>query len=307
MFFRTKKDIPPGLITVVRKEKGFKKSFFLIGLSAVMIVLGFVSFYLYNYYLIPETKKSNQPRLQISEPSPTLSQNPQTQPIYAQSEQSLQKVKSDETKSSAQLQGTKNAENTKDSKIKSKEIQNPLTKEKPLKSISTDKQERKTIEIPLHQFNTDTLQTADYLYRAQDFELKGNCSDAISEYKEYLRVTGKQDPKILDKIATLYLLIGNLKEAFHYSQIALNQAPDNVSIIINYGVIHAKMGNISVAEECFRKVLSMNPENKTALYNLALLKERKKQYEEALKLYEKLYQLGDPQAAEAIQRIRSYK
>lgn len=158
----------------------------------------------------------------------------------------------------------------------------------------------------MEQFNTETVKAADYLYRAQDLETKGNYSEAISEYKEYLKVTGKQEPKILNKIATLYLLIGNLTEASHYAEIALQQAPDNLAVLLNYGVIHAKMGNLLKAEECFRKVLSVSPENKIALYNLALLKEKKKEYKEALKLYEKLYQLGDSQAAESIERVRSY-
>ncbi|WP_353685138.1 tetratricopeptide repeat protein [Thermodesulfovibrio sp. 3907-1M] len=301
MLFITKKDIPPGLITAVRKEKGSKKFIVLVALSALIVALGFVSVLLYNHYLMPELQRASQQTLPIATPQASVSQ---TQPFYAQSERPFSDTKPEAVKPSDQSRETKIAEIPK-KVTKSKEKQKSMAKEN-LQS-STKKQSNKSAEIPFEQFNTETVKAADYLYRAQDFEARGNYSDAISEYREYLRITGKQEPKILDKIATLYLMIGDLKEASHYSQLSLNQAPDNVSIIINYGVIQAKTGNLTKAEECFRKVLSMNPENKTALYNLALLKEKKKQYEEALKLYERLYQLGDSQAAEAIQRVRLYK
>ncbi|GAB5045770.1 tetratricopeptide repeat protein [Thermodesulfovibrio sp. TK110] len=298
MLFRTKKDIPPGLITVVKKEKGSKKSIFLIALSALIVAIGFVLVFLYNQ-LIPELQKTSKPASQIVTPA-SLPQNQQTQPIYVQNETT--QTKTEEIKPSKYSVAEISKKVT-----KSSEKQKTLAQKKPSKQPSAEKTSNRLTEIPLEQFNTETVKAADYLYRAQDYEARGNYSDAISEYREYLRITGKQEPKILDKIATLYLLIGDLKEASHYSQLSLNQAPDNIPIIINYGVIQAKIGNLTKAEECFRKVLSMNPENKTALYNLALLKEKKKQYEEALKLYEKLYQLGDPQAAEAIQRVRSQR
>jgi len=274
MLFKTKQ-IPPGLVKIVRTEKGSKKSLFLIGASILTVAIGFVLVFVYNQYLIPELKKSKG-----------------TQQIPVVQQTSVAQVEPSREKEYTQAR-----------------IEPPPAKTKPEKAPSQKviKSSAKPDEIPLEQFNTETVKGADYLYRAQDFETRGSYSDAISEYKEYLKVTGKQEPKILNKIATLYLLLGNLTEASHYAEQSLKQAPDNPSVILNYGVIQAKMGNLSKAEECFRKVLSAYPENKTALFNLALLKEKKKEYEEALKLYEKLYQLGDTQAAEAIQRIRSYK
>ncbi|WP_353686666.1 tetratricopeptide repeat protein [Thermodesulfovibrio sp. 3462-1] len=292
MIFKTKKGIPPGLLTIIRaNEKTPKKPIFLIILSLLIVAIGFVGSFIYNHYIESELKSSNKP-VQYS----TLGPNPSQEKKYTQSstEPASVQVKSMETENINQ-------------NLKTKHTTKPLKQEKVAKQTTQKKQSNKPAEIPFEQFNAETVKAVDYLYRAQDFESRGNYSDAISEYREYLRITGKQDPKILDKIATLYLMIGDLREASHYAQLSLNQAPDNVSIIINYGVIQAKMGNLTKAEECFRKVLSMNPDNKTALYNLALLKEKKKQYEEALKLYERLYQLGDPQATEAIQRIRSYK
>ncbi|ACI20253.1 tetratricopeptide repeat protein [Thermodesulfovibrio yellowstonii] len=304
MLSKTKKDIPPGLIATIRTEKSSKKTLLLMGASALIVAIGFVAVFVYNYYLIPEFKKSNKPVQQNS--MAQIEKTQQTEPVQAKMEQTSTQVKSVEPEVPEQTTKTKLTEPP------TKNVKNPIekhetsTQEKSLKQTASEKKANKPAEIPLEQFNTETVRAADYLYRAQDLETKGNYSEAISEYKEYLKVTGKQEPKILNKIATLYLLIGNLTEASHYAEIALQQAPDSLAVLLNYGVIHAKMGNLLKAEECFRKVLSVSPENKIALYNLALLKEKKKEYKEALKLYEKLYQLGDSQAAEAIERVRSY-
>jgi len=304
MLSKTKKDIPPGLIATIRTEKSSKKTLLLMGASALIVAIGFVAVFVYNYYLIPEFKKSNKPVQQNS--MAQIEKTQQTEPVQAKMEQTSTQVKSVEPEVPEQTTKTKLTEPP------TKNVKNPIekhetsTQEKSLKQTASEKKANKPAEIPLEQFNTETVRAADYLYRAQDLETKGNYSEAISEYKEYLKVTGKQEPKILNKIATIYLLIGNLTEASHYAEIALQQAPDSLAVLLNYGVIHAKMGNLLKAEECFRKVLSVSPENKIAHYNLALLKEKKKEYKEALKLYEKLYQLGDSQAAEAIERVRSY-
>lgn len=304
MLSKTKKDIPPGLIATIRTEKSSKKTLLLMGASALIVAIGFVAVFVYNYYLIPEFKKSNKPVQQNS--MAQIEKTQQTEPVQAEMQQTSTQVKSGEPEIPEQTTKTKLTEPP------TKNVKNPIekhetsTQEKSLKQTASEKKANKPAEIPLEQFNTETVRAADYLYRAQDLETKGNYSEAISEYKEYLKVTGKQEPKILNKIATIYLLIGNLTEASHYAEIALQQAPDSLAVLLNYGVIHAKMGNLLKAEECFRKVLSVSPENKIALYNLALLKEKKKEYKEALKLYEKLYQLGDSQAAEAIERVRSY-
>lgn len=304
MLSKTKKDIPPGLIATIRTEKSSKKTLLLMGASALIVAIGFVAVFVYNYYLIPEFKKSNKPVQQNS--MAQIEKTQQTEPVQAEMQQTSTQVKSGEPEIPEQTTKTKLTEPP------TKNVKNPIekhetsTQEKSLKQTASEKKANKPAEIPLEQFNTETVKAVDYLYRAQDLETKKSYSEAILEYKEYLKVTGKQEPKILNKIATLYLLIGNLTEASHYAEIALQQAPDSLAVLLNYGVIHAKMGNLLKAEECFRKVLSVSPENKIALYNLALLKEKKKEYKEALKLYEKLYQLGDSQAAEAIERVRSY-
>lgn len=309
MLSKIKKDIPPGLVRIVREKKDIKKTLLLIVFSLFVIITGAVTVFLYKERIIPEIKSTSNMSVTPQPMQPASStvaafKAPETEP-----EQKKTEPLSEKPSESVQKTNTEK----KESEQPSKTIKKQKTPQKTI--IEKDREEKsekpqpkgKPVEIPIEALNMETFKGADILYRASDLEAKGRLTDAISEYKEYLRITGKQDPKILNKIATLYLSTANLSEASRYAEMALKESPDSVAIILNYGVIKAKMGNLKEAEECFRKVLSMHPENRTALYNLAFLKEQKKEYEEARKLYEKLYQLGDPQAFEALQRLKLQK
>ncbi|MEN2994390.1 MAG: tetratricopeptide repeat protein [Thermodesulfovibrio sp.] len=300
MLFKTKKNIPPGLLRVIKAEKFSKKTLLLIGISALIVALGFVTVFVYNQYLIPELKSSNK-SIQ-KDLMAKLEKAEEKEPPQIKVEQIPEQKKSSEPEPPK----IKPVETSQQNITKPMEKRMPSNQEKALKQIPKEKKLSNSSDIPFEQFNTEMAKAADFLYRAQDLEARGKYGEAISEYKEYLKITGKRDSKVLNKIATLYLLVGNLKEAFYYAEMALQESPDSVAVLINYGVINAKMGNLTKAEECFKKVISIFPENKTALYNLALLKEKKREYKEALTLYEKLYHLGDPQASEAIERVRAY-
>ena len=282
MLSKIKKDIPPGLIRILKGEKKSKKSLFLIGASVFAVLLGFTSLFIFNNYL-KDTSKNPPPINEQSLPADTKN---------SQSEIKTESLTAKDEKPSL-------AENKTPSKTESPKKIDTKPKEN-LAKIS--KQEK--IEIPITHPDLDTFRAVDYLYRAQDFESKGMYKEAVIEYIEYLNITKKKDPKILNKIATLYLFLNNLSEASHYAETALNIAPQNISILINNGVIKAKLKEFTKAEDYFKKALILDPNNKNALYNLALLKEQKGEYEEAMRLYEKLLQLGDPYAMEGIERVK---
>ncbi|MEN2986568.1 MAG: tetratricopeptide repeat protein, partial [Thermodesulfovibrionaceae bacterium] len=214
--------------------------------------------------------------------------------INTQKDSSLVKIKRNEETEIAQKKETK----SQNKGIKSERIEDTQRRYKDINYRFVPK------ELPFTSVNA--FKGVDYLYRAQDFEQRGFLSDAINEYKEYINYTGKADTMILNKIAALYLLMSNLKEANHYAELAVKSNQINKEVLINYGVIKAKMGELDKAEESFLKVLSIEPDNKTALFNLALLKEKKGQFKEALNLYERLYQLGDYSVAPLIEKLKSY-
>lgn len=305
MLSKIKKDIPPGLLRIVMGKKDIKKNLLFIGFSVFVIITGTITVFLYKERIIPEIKPSNhnipftpqlpQPTSQRVITLKTPDTQEKTEPVISEKpSEPVQKTQIDKKKSEHSPKKPATLQKIIIEKDKEKKSEQPQTKGKP-------------VEVPIEALNMETFKGADILYRASDLEAKGRLSDAIAEYKEYIRLTERHDSKILNKIATLYLSIGNLSEASRYAEQALKESPDNITVILNYGVIKAKMGNFKEAEECFRKILSVHPENTTALYNLAFLKEQNKEYEEAKKLYEKLYQLGDPQASEALQRLKSHR
>lgn len=280
MMNQSKKDIPPGLIRILKEGKPSKKFFFIIGLSSLLVIMGFIVVYYYNVY------HSFDDKAQITKI--------QTMPQNIQIVNQHSKVVQDDTETKA-----KQKMPTVEQKIKTVSEENYQLKKTEQASLSVAKKQKEGILISI-----DTFKGADYLYRAQDFEQKGFLVDAINEYKEYINYTGKADERILNKIATLYLLIGNLKEANHYADLAYKSSKNSKETLINYGVIKAKLGEIEKAEYFFNKVLTIDPNNKNALYNLALIKEQKGEYKEAVKIYEKLYQLGDLSVITSIERLK---
>lgn len=283
MIEQKKKDIPPGLLRIVKGSKPSKKFFLLLGLSLFLVISGIGAVYFYTQYVTPEIK--NQP-------------NPKQVALQNLSQVSVQSQKTEPAKEI-------NKEIKTPEKIKPPEKHEKQPKA--IKVVKNKKIENKIAQKKSPLSSADILRGADYLYRAQDYEKKGMLNEAINEYKEYVNYSGKSEAKILNKIATLYLLTGNLKEADNYMELAIQGNKNNKEMLINYGVIKAKTGVLNKAEESFSKVLSLEPENRNALFNLALIKEQKGDYKEALRLYEKLYQLGDLSAASSLERLKSYR
>lgn len=273
MISKQKKDIPPGLLRIVKGSKPSKKFFLLLVLSLFLVISGFGAVYFYTQYVTPEIKNQLKSKQTVTQSIPQV-------PVQSQ-----------------EIEPTKEI----NKEIKTSEKIKPP--EKHQKQPNTIKVAQKDVQLA----SVDTFRGADYLYRAQDYEQKGMLKDAINEYKEYINYSGKAEAKILNKIATLYLLAGNFKEADNYIEIAIQGNKNNKEMLINYGVIKAKMGELNKAEETFNKVLSLEPENRNALFNLALIKEQKGEYKEALRLYEKLYQLGDLSAASSLERLKAYR
>jgi tetratricopeptide (TPR) repeat protein len=296
MFPKIKKDIPPGLVRIVKGQKASKKSIFIIGASLFAVIIGFALVFIYNYYLSDNLKKA----IQTHKTTPVIQQKPEM--AKAENKTSEEPVKTIQAETIKETTNKAEVKPLRKTTKKNVQISKQFPEAKPNESIAKI---NKPEEVSIHSL--DTFKGADFLYRAQDFEQKGLLSDAVNEYKEYINYTGKADGKILNKIATLYLLMGNIKDANHYAELAFQQNKNSKEISINYGVIKAKMGELDKAEELFMKVLSIEPENKKALFNLALLKEKKGDYKEAFKLYEKLYQLGDTSVAISLERLKAFK
>jgi len=141
----------------------------------------------------------------------------------------------------------------------------------------------------------------EHLWTARVMESRGDYRGAIREYLEYLR--GERDPKVIHKVATLYLKVGALEEAERYFREAMALDPGDPGIRTNYAVLLAKRGRTEKAEALLREVLEGEPTNIYALFNLALLMEKAGRWNEARELYQKLSSLGDPSGQEGLRRL----
>jgi len=97
---------------------------------------------------------------------------------------------------------------------------------------------------------------------------------------------------------------GRMDEAEKYFRMAIEVAPEDVSVLYNLGVLLVKAGRMKEAEEQYRKVLGIDPEHVDALSSLGLLLSDTDRIVETEELYRKaldrvpqhertLYNLGD--------------
>lgn len=271
MLNSSEKNLPPGLIRIAGKKRPSKNFFILLGISFVMVLVGFLVVYFYN---------TNYKRIEYQS-------SPLSQSIHLNNGKIKQHPISASLKEERVERETEKKE-TSAMKVSSKVVVNS-----------------KNEEIALSQI--EPFPFADYLYRAQDYEHKGLLNEAIREYKEYVNRSGRAEAWILNKIAVLYLLTDKINEANHYAEMAIKTDKSDRDIMLNYAVIKAKMGELDRAEESLKKLLSVDSNNKKALYNMALIKEKRGQYIEALAIYERLYKDGDVSVISSIERLKAYR
>lgn len=271
MLNSSEKNLPPGLIRIAGKKKPSKNFFILLGISFVMVLVGFFTVYFYN---------TNYKRIESQS-------SPLSQAIHSSNGEIKQQPVSASLKEERVERETEKKE-TSAMKVSSKVVVNS-----------------KNEEVSLSQI--EPFPFADYLYRAQDYEHKGLLNEAIREYKEYVNRSGRAEAWILNKIAVLYLLTDKINEANHYAEMAIKTDKSDRDIMLNYAVIKARMGELDRAEESLKKLLSVDGNNKKALYNMALIKEKRGQSMEALAIYERLYKDGDISVISSIERLKAYR
>lgn len=141
-----------------------------------------------------------------------------------------------------------------------------------------------------------------HLYMARSYENKRDYSKAFDSYKQVLDA----DPNnylVMNNISGLLLHLESFEESIEYSEMALNVKKDYVPSLINLGIAHIKSGNLTAGEGYLLKVLSLQPTNKHALFNLALLYEKIGEYDRAYGLYKKLSRMKDTQGYLGLARI----
>jgi len=188
----------------------------------------------------------------------------------------------EEKKTSEEQKPTGKAEaNAKD---KPKKIQKP--------AVAEQKPEPKT-----HDPQKDV-----YLYTAKTYESRKDYHQALHNYKKALEIE-PDNFTIMNNIASVLIRLGSLEEAIKYAGSALNTRKDYVPSLINLGIAHILLNNLTEGEMHLSKALSLEPSDSYALLNIGILYEQRGDNERAYGYFYKLSEMGNIQGYLGIARI----
>jgi tetratricopeptide (TPR) repeat protein len=109
----------------------------------------------------------------------------------------------------------------------------------------------------------------------------------------------------MNNIASIFLQLNSFEDAKTYSQMALSHKNDYVPSLINVGIALARLGITEEAESYLVRALTLEPDNRYALFNIAILYEKKENFKKAREYYLKLHQLGDMQGSIGLERTKA--
>ncbi len=167
------------------------------------------------------------------------------------------------------------------------------TQEPPVPNrVEEEKKESVVHQEPLFQLTTEKEAERDmYIYQAKAMEERNDVANALLYYRKALEIDPKSF-KVNNKIASLCIRIEDGPCALEYAQRATLLRPDHVPALVNLGIALGLMGRMEEAEDTLLKAHGLSPHNVEALYNLAVLKEYKGEYQKALEYYSHLVKLG---------------
>jgi tetratricopeptide (TPR) repeat protein len=140
------------------------------------------------------------------------------------------------------------------------------------------------------------------LFSARQYEMVGDYSGALSAYRSVLDMD-KNNFAVMNSIAYMMLRLGMVTDSIKYAQMALDGNGNYVPAMINLGIAYARTEDALSAKTNFNRALSIEPNNKYAVLNLALLNESRKDYQEAMALFSRLARAGDMAGSLGIARI----
>ena len=146
-------------------------------------------------------------------------------------------------------------------------------------SLSVEKTQQKT--------NRDV-----YLYAAKTHEARHEFRQALEYYMKILEL----DPAnyvVMNNISSLFIHLKSYNEALLYSKRALDVKANYVPSLINAGISQVSLGNFSDGEGLLTRAVTIEPSNKVATFNLAVLYEKQGSYDRAYESYFNLSQMRD--------------
>jgi Tfp pilus assembly protein PilF len=154
-------------------------------------------------------------------------------------------------------------------------------------TVKTGASETLSFEKAQQKTNKDV-----YLYAARTHEARSEFKQALDYYMRALEL----DPAnyiVMNNIASVFIRLTSYKEALFYSKKALDVKTNYVPSLINTGIAQVSLGNFSEGEGFLTRATTIEPSNKPAIFNLAVLCEKQGAYDRAYENYFKLSQMGD--------------
>lgn len=149
-----------------------------------------------------------------------------------------------------------------------------------------------TGEAPSYEKTQQKTDKDVYLFAARTHETKNEFNQALEYYMKALEL----DPAnhiVMNNIAGVFIRLTSYNDALFYAKKALDVKTNYVPSLINAGIAQVSLGNFSEGQGFLLRAAGIDPSNKPALFNLAVLFEKQKNYDGAYENYYKLSQMRD--------------
>ncbi|MCR4288194.1 MAG: tetratricopeptide repeat protein, partial [Deltaproteobacteria bacterium] len=133
---------------------------------------------------------------------------------------------------------------------------------------------------------------------AWGFHKQGDKQNAIKEYKEVIRIGKEKTTESLINLASIYMEMGNFKDAIATYGDALKRAPNNAGAHYNIAMAYTRMRDLVNARIHYKEVIRQNPWNDNAYHNLAWTYQESGDYKPAIVFYTAAIKLA-PQNADS--------
>jgi tetratricopeptide (TPR) repeat protein len=111
-------------------------------------------------------------------------------------------------------------------------------------------------------------------------EASGDFADAVIELEKLIKLI-PDSTDIRNRLSGLYLKLERYPEALEQAEAALKLDSESIQALRSKGAVLRIMGNDAKAQECFEKILSIDPGNYSFLLDLADIHIHRKEYKEA--------------------------
>ncbi len=142
-----------------------------------------------------------------------------------------------------------------------------------------------------------------WLFAARTAEVRRDYNQAMTRYRMVLEVE-PHNYRIMNNLASICLNLELYGEALSYANHALKLKPDYLSALVNGGIAQRRLGNEASALGMLSRALTVEPANRNALYNLALIQEQSNLPDEAFSTWRRLSDTGDANGLLGMARIK---